>query len=61
MLEHFSARVRHILILVLGGVTTTGSTVVFEVSPAWASVIGIILTSLGLSATPLTRQYGVGR
>lgn len=61
MLEKFSARTRHIIILIFGALTTTGSIEIFNISPAWASMIGVIGTALGLNVTPLTRQYGAGK
>lgn len=60
MLERFSAQVRHILILILGVVSVSGTNVVLEVDPKLSTAIGTFLTALVLYITPLTRQYGVG-
>jgi len=63
MLDKIPAEVRHILIMLLAAVLGWASDNVLNlgISPLLASLLGVVLGTLILYVTPLTRQYGVGK
>jgi hypothetical protein len=63
MLDKIPAEVRHILIMLIAALLGWASDNVLNLglSPLLASLAGVVVGTLLLYVTPLTRQYGVGK
>lgn len=63
MLDKIPAEVRHILIMLIAALLGWASDNVLNLglSPLLASLAGVVVGTLLLYITPLTRQYGVGK
>jgi hypothetical protein len=63
MLDKIPAETRHILIMLLAAVLGWASDNVLNLglNPLVASLAGVVIGTLVLWVTPLTRQYGIGK
>lgn len=63
MLDKIPAEARHILIMLLAAVLgwTSDNVLNLGLNPLFASLLGVIVGTLILWITPLTRQYGIGK
>jgi hypothetical protein len=62
MLDKLPAEVRHFTLMLISALLAWGidSVPSFDLNPAVAGFIGVILTQILAFVTPLTRQYGIG-
>lgn len=63
MLDKIPAEARHALIMLLAAVLgwTSDNVLNLGLNPLFASLLGVIVGTLVLWVTPLTRQYGIGK
>lgn len=63
MLDKIPAEARHALIMLLAAVLGWASDNVLNLglNPLLASLLGVVVGTLVLWVTPLTRQYGIGK
>ena len=63
MLDKIPAETRHIVIMLLAAVLGWASDNVLNLglNPLVASLAGVVIGTLVLWVTPLTRQYGIGK
>jgi hypothetical protein len=63
MLDKIPAETRHIVIMLLAAVLGWASDNVLNLglNPLVASLAGVVISTLVLWVTPLTRQYGIGK
>lgn len=63
MLDKIPAEARHILIMLIAALLGWASDNVLNLglSPLLSSLAGVVVGTLILYVTPLTRQYGVGK
>lgn len=63
MLDKIPAEARHILIMLLAAILGWASDNILNLGlpPLVASLAGVVVGTLVLWVTPLTRQYGIGK